>query len=108
MNGSEALSGLSTPVIVGISALVLVQLTLQVIALVQLVRTPADRVTIGGRKWAWVLIIAFGEIAGPIIWFAAGRKPAPADDVRAQTPAADRATAAADALYGAPGESKQS
>lgn len=108
MNGSDALGGLSTPVIVGIAALILVQLTLQVIALVQLVRTPADRVTIGGRKWAWLLIIALGEIAGAIIWFAAGRKPAAADDVRAQTPAADRATAAADALYGTPGESKQS
>lgn len=90
---------MDTKVIVAIAVLVAVQLTLQVSALVQLVRTPTERITLGGRKWLWVLIIALGEIIGPIVWFAAGRTA----DTTADTGAvadAQRRDSVVDELYG--------
>lgn len=98
----ESLSqSLDVPVaaLLGIGLLIVVQLTLQVIAVVGLVRTPAARVSLGGRKWLWVLIIVLGEIVGPILWFAAGRTAAPADD-SARRPNEEQKRSAADALYG--------
>lgn len=91
--------GVSTVALVGIGLLILVQLTLQVIAVVGLVRTPAERVSLGGRKWLWALIIILGEIVGPILWFVAGRTAAPVDD-SAVRPSEGQARSAADALYG--------
>ncbi len=86
----------------GIGLLLLLQLTLQIVALVLLVKTPSDRITIGGRKWVWALIIILGELVGPILFFILGRKPAPAIEPSVAAPAASRAAEAADALYGAP------
>ncbi len=96
----DALSGLPQAALLGIGSLIILQLTLQVVALVQLVRTPAERVTIGGRKWVWAVIILFGEIVGPLIWFFAGRTAAPVADVAPSAPVSARADDAADALYG--------
>lgn len=104
VNSSVAVSELPVAVLVGLGLLAAVQLTLQVFALVQLVKTPPDRVSIGGRKWAWALIIVLGEIAGPILWFVLGRRPAPAAEPTPGVPVATRAVSAADALYGAPQE----
>ncbi len=56
--------------------LIAVQLVAQGFALYDLVRRPAAEVRTG-RKWVWILIIALGEIAGPIAYFAAGRLPRP-------------------------------
>lgn len=89
-------------VIAAIAAIGLVQITLQVIAVVQLVRTPSERVSLGGKKWLWAVIILLGEIIGPILWFALGRTPAPALPVAPSTGTGDR-DAAVDALYG-PGQ----
>jgi len=97
---SLTLDQIPTPALLGVGALIALQLALQVIALVQLVRTPAERVTIGGRKWVWALIILLGEIVGPIVWFFAGRRPEQVADAAADAPAADRARSAADELYG--------
>lgn len=96
LNG--AFAGLPAAAVVGIAVLIVVQLALQVTALVQLVRTPAARVTVGGRKWVWALIIVLGEIAGAIVWFIVGRKPASVE-VSAGASDADRARRVADALY---------
>ena len=79
----------------------LVQFGLQIAAFVSLARTPADRLTLGGRRWAWALIILMGELIGAIVYFVAGRLPAPAAEQAQAVPASDRAGAAADALYGA-------
>ncbi len=87
---------------VGIGLLILVQLTLQIVALVLLIKAPSERVTIGGRKWVWALIIILGELVGAVLFFFLGRKPAAVIEPTSVTPAASRATAAADALYGAP------
>lgn len=92
-------STIPAAVSLGILALAVVQIAVQITALVQLVRTPSERVTIGGRKWVWALIIVFGEILGAIIWFIVGRKPATVDTV-APSAAPETRAAAADALYG--------
>jgi len=90
--------------VIGIAAVVfLVQFTLQVIALVQLVRTPAERVTIGGRKWAWALIIVLGEILGPILWFTLGRSQVTSATGGKVADESQRESAV-DALYGSPKE----
>ena len=102
LTASSVLEGIPTGLVVGGALLLLIQLTLQIVALVMLVRIPSERITIGGRKWVWALIIIFGELVGPVLFFILGRKPAPAVEPIANTLAADRASAAADALYGAP------
>lgn len=94
---------MDTQILVLAAVLIAIQLTLQITALVQLVRTPADRITIGGRKWAWAIIILLGEIIGPIIWFVAGRKPAAATGT-VQAPEAAERQAAVDSLYGPSGD----
>jgi hypothetical protein len=50
--------------------LVLLQLTLMIVALVDLIRREKTK----GPKWMWVLIIIFGELIGPIIYLIFGRK----------------------------------
>ena len=50
--------------------LVVLQLGLQIWALVDLARREA---TIG-PKWLWAVIIIIGELLGPVIYFIAGRK----------------------------------
>lgn len=100
------LADLSPAVLAGVAALVLVQLALQIVALVSLARTPSERLALGGRKWVWALVIILGEIIGPIVYFAAGRLPEQAEDLSVTgsagaMPASQRATRAADTLYGA-------
>ncbi|OGN98369.1 MAG: transcriptional regulator [Chloroflexi bacterium RBG_13_50_21] len=50
--------------------LVLLQLTLMIVALVDLVRREKTR----GPKWIWILVIIFGELIGPIIYLIFGRE----------------------------------
>lgn len=45
--------------------ILIIQLGLQIYALVDLYRQPKVR----GSKWMWVAIIILAEIAGPIIYF---------------------------------------
>jgi hypothetical protein len=78
----------------------LIQVTLTVVALVDLYRRPVDRVTLG-NKWVWVAIILLVNLFGAIIYLAAGRKPAPTAEVPAPSPpSASRSESIADALYG--------
>ncbi len=49
---------------------ILVQIGLMIFALVDVIRRPVVR----GPKWAWILVIVFVNIIGPIIYFVAGRK----------------------------------
>jgi len=51
--------------------LVLLQLILMIVALVDLVRREKTRWL---PKWAWAIIIIFGELVGPIIYFIFGRE----------------------------------
>lgn len=50
--------------------LVVLQLALQVAAIVDLVRREKVR---GGNKWVWGAVIVLGEIVGPLVYFLLGR-----------------------------------
>jgi DMSO reductase anchor subunit len=50
--------------------LIAIQLVLMIVALLDLRR----REKVRGSKWLWVLIIIFGEMIGPIVYFVVGRK----------------------------------
>jgi hypothetical protein len=50
--------------------LVLLQLGLMVFALIDLSKREKTR----GPKWLWALIIIFGELFGPVIYFLFGRE----------------------------------
>jgi hypothetical protein len=91
-----------TLVIIVLGAL---ELALDVVALVILVRTPRQRVTL--PKWAWALIIILINLIGAILFLAIGRRPAEAVDprvVEAQQGEASlsrpSASSVADSLYG--------
>lgn len=96
-----ALSEIPQEMIVPLAILVVVQIAVEVFALVKLFRTPDDRLVFE-KKWPWVLIILFVNMIGAIVFLAAGRKPAPAADPMTQQAASngDRAARAADVLYG--------
>ncbi len=96
----DKLLALPTAALVAIGALIIVQLSLQVFAIVDLVKRSADGLTL--PKWVWVAIIVLGEILGPIIYLVAGRKPAASADASSRGATRERAENAADALYGAP------
>jgi bacteriorhodopsin len=49
--------------------IVLLQLGLQIFALVDVARREKTK----GPKWIWVLVIVFGEILGSVIYFIFGR-----------------------------------
>jgi len=93
-----------SPTVAGILlGLIVVQLALQLYALADLARR--DRVR-GERKWLWVLVIAFGNLLGAIVYLAVGRPPAEADlaagGSAASTAGGEAARRAVDALYGPP------
>ena len=52
--------------------LVFIQLILILVALRDLLRP--ERQVKGGNKWLWALIIVFGELLGPLLYFALGRE----------------------------------
>lgn len=92
------LSALPVGVLIALGVLLLIELTLDVIALVDLYRRPIDRVALG-NKWIWVAIIVLVQLVGAILYLAIGRKPAIPDagaaPVRTGSPAD-----IADKLYG--------
>ena len=49
--------------------ILVVQLLLMIVALVDLARREKTR----GPKWVWALIILFGDLLGPIVYFIFGR-----------------------------------
>ncbi len=50
--------------------ILLIQITLMVVALVDLIRRERTR----GPKWVWAVVIVFVNILGPVIYFLAGRE----------------------------------
>jgi hypothetical protein len=51
--------------------IVLIQLTLMIVCLVDLIRRQKTRYI---PKWAWAIIIILGELLGPIIYLIFGRE----------------------------------
>lgn len=108
--GFEGLADIPVALLVAIGVIWVIEVALAVYALVNLYKLPVERV-VTGKKWVWVLVILLVNLIGPIIYLVAGRKPAMAVDPARQmaTDAAvesrqDRATAAADLLYGSKDE----
>lgn len=99
------LSSLPVGVLAAVVVLGLVQLTLEVIALLDLYRRPTDRVLLA-NKWVWVAVIVLVNILGPIIYLVTARKPAGIDEISAPAETSPaRPDDIADALYGRRGES---
>lgn len=94
-----------------IAAAAVLELALLVLALVDVLRRPDEAVT-GGRRWVWILLIVLMQTLGPIIYFAAGRRPRPVTDPgrdggtsaggapSADARPADRVGRTVDVLYG--------
>jgi hypothetical protein len=96
--------GLSTGVAIAVGLLIIVELILMVWAILDIVQRPA---VLWGQKWIWIVIVILFGIIGPIIYFAIGREQPPVAEKEAdQTAATDRASHAADLLYG-PGPQRQ-
>lgn len=90
----------STTVAAILLAILGVQVATQLYAFVDLARRDAVR---GGRKWAWALVIALGNLPGAIGYLVAGRQAqTDAADNRSGASAVGAASArrAVDALYG--------
>ena len=80
-------------------ALAAAQITLDIIALLDLSRRPTEQVVFG-NKWIWVVIVLLVNTLGAIIYLVAGRKPAAiAENARTASPPA-RIENIADTLYG--------
>lgn len=92
------LTDLPPGLLAALGVLSLAQLTLLVVALVDLYRRPADRVA-GGNKWIWLVVVLFVNLLGAVLYLAVGRKAAPAQEV---PPAPRGGGSVADALYGRP------
>lgn len=52
----------------------IIQFGMQIFALVDLYRQPAENIK--GSKWLWVAIILIGEFIGPIVYLVLARKEA--------------------------------
>lgn len=69
------LDNVPVPALVALGILVCCQLALQIFALIDL---KGRQRVLHDRKWLWVVIIIGGQIIGPIVYLAFGRK---VDDV---------------------------
>jgi hypothetical protein len=86
--------------LVAVAVLVVVQITLDVIAMVDLYRRPVDQV-IFANKWIWLAIILLVNLIGAIIYLLAARKPpALTDDTAPVKPKSVASDDIADLLYG--------
>jgi hypothetical protein len=90
-----------SPAVAGALLLLLVvQLSTQIYALVDLTRRDAVR---GGRKWVWALVVVLGNLPGAIAYFAAGRAVSTAEvsgGSGATTAGEEAVRRAIDAVYG--------
>ena len=89
-------AGLPTPARVALLALGVVQLTVQIIALVDLARRSA---VVGGRKWVWVVVATLGGLIGAAAYLAVGRS-VPSPEREPETGNEGARQRALDTLYG--------
>jgi hypothetical protein len=99
MSGLDTLLSLSPAVLVGLGALIVLDVVLDVVCFVDLYKRPVDQLLIP-NKWIFAAIILVVTTFGAIFYLAVGRKPAPAAEARQQTPVSARASGAVDLLYG--------
>jgi len=99
--------GIPREAVIAVLLLVAVQLTVQIVALVDLARRPSVRT---GKKWMWALIIILGGLLGAILYFAFGRTDDAAGSALDSSPDSARTGSrdALDRLYGSsPPEEKR-
>ncbi|MEO5534630.1 MAG: PLD nuclease N-terminal domain-containing protein [Pseudolysinimonas sp.] len=102
MNPNLDLSSISPGVWAILGVLAVVQIALDVVALVSLARRPRASVTFG-NKWIWVAIILLVNMIGAILYLAIGRASAPPAELAPAAPPSSAARkSVADALYGEP------
>ena len=102
------LSALPTSVIVAIVVLGVIELTLDVIALVDLYRRPVERVTFA-NKWIWVAIILLVTLLGAILYLVIGRTAGVlAENAKPYAPPTVGTGNVADVLYGPRGDAGNS
>jgi hypothetical protein len=100
MKLAAGLATIPTPELIALAVIALVQIGLDVVALVDLYRRPTFQVVIG-NKWIWVAIILLVGLLGPILYLAIGRKPARAvDSPHAGQRAHEQVDNIVDSLYG--------
>ncbi|MGZ4518323.1 MAG: PLD nuclease N-terminal domain-containing protein [Mycobacteriaceae bacterium] len=86
--------------LVALGVLVVVQITLDVIALLDLYRRPTQQVVFG-NKWIWVAIVLLVNTLGAIIYLVAARKPPVlTENAVASSEPSVRTEKVAEALYG--------
>jgi len=96
----EVLSAVPVWGLVALGVLLVVEIALDVIALVDLYRRPLDQVVFA-NKWIWLAIILLVNTIGAIIYLVAARKPAvPTDDAAPPAPKSVDSDDIADTLYG--------
>ena len=91
----------SVPVwgLVALGVLTVVQITLDVIALVDLYRRPVEQLVFA-NKWIWVAIVLLVNTFGAIIYLVAARKPVVLSENAAASSSPVRTDDVADTLYG--------
>jgi hypothetical protein len=92
------LTTLPTGALIALGILGLLEVVLDIVALVDLYRRPRGRVTLPS-KWIWVAIIVLVNLIGAILYFAVGRIRGPRGEEQAVAPTRS-ASEIADALYG--------
>lgn len=95
---SAVFGSMPVPILVILVVLALLEIGLDVFALVDLYRRPTDRVALA-NKWIWVAIILLVNLVGPILYLAIARKPAIERD-GAAAPSPNRMEQVVDSLYG--------
>lgn len=100
MELATSLSAISRPALIVLGAFAVVQVGLDMVALVDLYRRPRAHVALG-NKWIWVLIILLVNLLGAILYFAIGRTPAaPAEVAGREGRPPDQVEKIVDSLYG--------
>jgi len=91
----------SVPVwgLVALGVLAVAQITLDVIALVDLYRRPVERLVFG-NKWIWVAIVLLVSTVGAIIYLVIARKPDVLSENAAASSSPVRTEDVAENLYG--------
>lgn len=98
MPAAGNLSTAPVSVLVVLGIVVVVELGLDIFALVDLYRRPTAQV-VGENKWLWLAVIVLVNLLGAIIYLAVGRNPAPARDAALRS-SSERTRDIVDSLYG--------